>query len=106
MNRRDFIGVSAAAAASLLLSSSASSAAIPQPAVQPRIPRRRGFNLPGMGGQRARAYAESDFAWMAGWGFDFARLPLSYWSWSSRKDWMRIDEAALKPVDQAVEYGR
>jgi len=106
MNRRDFIGVSAAAAASLLLSSSASSAAIPQPAVQPRIPRRRGFNLPGMRGQRALAYAESDFAWMAGWGFDFARLPLSYWSWSSRKDWMRIDEAALKPVDQAVEYGR
>jgi endoglucanase len=107
MNRRDFIGLSAAAAAGLLLSSSASPAATPQPSGQPRIPRRRGFNLPGMpGGQRGLAFRESDFEWMAGWGFDFARLPLSYWAWSSRKDWMHIDEAALKPVDQAIEYGR
>jgi endoglucanase len=106
MNRRDFIGMSTAAAAGLLLSSSASRGATPAPAGQPRIPRRRGFNLPGTRGPRALAYAESDFEWIAGWGFDFARLPLSYWAWSSRKDWMRIDEAALKPVDQAIEYGR
>jgi endoglucanase len=107
MNRRDFFGLSVAAAAGLLLSSSAGPAATPQPAVQPRLPRRRGFNLPGMpGGQRGRVYRESDFEWMAGWGFDFARLPLSYWAWSSPKDWMRIDEVALKPVDQAIAYGR
>jgi endoglucanase len=107
MNRRDFIGLSAAAAAGLLLSSSASLAATPQPSGQPRVPRRRGFNLPALtGGQRGQTFRESDFEWMAGWGFDFARLPLSYWAWSSRKDWMHIDEAALKPVDQAIEYGR
>jgi endoglucanase len=107
MNRRDFLGLSAAAAAGLLLSSSASPAATLQPAGQPRVPRRRGFNLPPKpGGQRGLAFRESDFEWIAAWGFDFARLPLSYWAWSSRKDWMQIDEAALKPVDQAIEYGR
>jgi endoglucanase len=43
---------------------------------------------------------------MAEWGFDFARLPLSYWRWSKPTDWMNIDGAALDPVDRAVEWGR
>lgn len=96
-----------AAAGLLLLPPSARAAEAPRPTVQPRIPRRRGFNLPELsGGRRYQAIPESDFEWMAGWGFDFARLPLSYWLWSSRRDWMHIDENALKPVDQAVELGR
>jgi endoglucanase len=110
MNRRDFLGVSAAAAASLLLPARTGAATAPaaaQPADQPRLPRRRGFNLPELAsGRRGQAFHESDFEWMAGWGFDFARLPLSYWTWSSRRDWMKIDEREIAPIDQAIEYGR
>jgi len=109
MNRRDFIGSSATAAAGLLLSSHTMAAvtAAPGSSGQPSIPRWRGFNLPGWGGHAsATAPGESDFEWMAEWGFDFARLPLSYWAWTNRKDWMSIDERALAPVDQAIEYGR
>jgi endoglucanase len=74
---------------------------------QPRIPRWRGFNLTELtGGRREQRFRERDFAWMARWGFDFARLPMSYWAWSTPEDWTTIDEAALAPVDEAVEFGR
>jgi endoglucanase len=110
MNQRDFIGSSGAAAAGLLLSSRTTAAAVAAASGsrgQPHIPRWRGFNLPVLGGaQRGVALRESDFEWMAEWGFNFARLPLSYWAWTNRKDWMSIDERALAPVDQAIEYGR
>lgn len=104
MTRREFISVSAAATAGVLVSSPLAAAAV----TQPRIPRRRGFNLTELaGGLPDRTFRESDFAWMAGWGFDFARLPMSYWTWSDpKKDWMAIDEDALKPVDQAITFGQ
>lgn len=111
MNRRHFLAVSAgAAAASLLAHTHAAerqqaSAAAPRP--QPKIPRWRGFNLTELtGGQRGRSFVEADFAWMAEWGFDFARLPCSYWAWSSPQDWMKIDEAALKPLDDVMALGK
>jgi endoglucanase len=110
MNRRDFLGLSSAATAGLLLSSrpmAAAAATAPGSGGQPRIPRWRGFNLPVLAAdQHGVALRESDFEWMAAWGFDFARLPLSYWAWTNRQDWMNIDERALAPVDQAIEYGR
>ena len=108
MNRRTFIGGTTAVAAGALLSSLGRAQTAPAaPRAQPRIPRWRGFNLTALGGgKRDQAYLESDFEWMAGWGFDFARLPCSYWSWSSKEDWMSIDEKALKPLDQAIEFGR
>lgn len=52
------------------------------------------------------AYEEFDFAAMAEWGFDFARLPLSYWNWGSREDWTLIREEPLKQIDRALELGR
>lgn len=75
------------------------------------IPRWRGFNLPGRFGRPDRPYdgpawQEFDFETMAEWGFDFARLPLSYWIWGSRDDWSVIREEPLKQVDRAVELGR
>jgi endoglucanase len=107
MTRRKFIGISAAAAAGALLASRGTPRETGNPRTQPRIPRWRGFNLQGTTrGSRMLSFSESDFEWMAGWGFDFARLPLSYWAWSDPADWMRIDEDALKPVDEAVELGR
>jgi endoglucanase len=105
MTRRRFITATAAAAALLPGPARAQGAAAARP--QPRIPRWRGFNLQGAGrGGRALAYRESDFEWMAAWGFNFARLPVSYWAWSDPKDWMRIDEEALKPIDGAIEMAR
>jgi endoglucanase len=104
MTRREFLGT-AAAAAGAVLTASRSNAAAPHP--QPDIPRWRGFNLTEMNGFGGdRDFRESDFEWMAGWGFNFARLPCSYLNWSSPKDWMRIDPKGLEPLDRALELGR
>ena len=113
MRRREFLGLTAAGVASLVLAQSGCGAARVAAAPgdllrrpQPTIPRRRGFNLTELtGGQRGQRFRESDFEWMAGWGFDFARLPLSYWAWSSPADWKTIDERALAPIDEAIEFG-
>ncbi|MFT3829209.1 MAG: cellulase family glycosylhydrolase [Opitutaceae bacterium] len=111
MNRRNFLGLATTAAAGLALlpGSHAQPAGGPtcDTVPQPRIPRRRGFNLTELtGGQRGQHFRKSDFEWMAEWGFDFARLPLSYWAWSSPERWDEIDERALAPIDAAVEWGR
>src|SRR6266496_5793477 len=71
-----------------------------------RIPRWRGFNLQGrfppLGDtQSGPAFDEFDFATMAEWGFNFARLPLSYWTWGSKNDWTVIREGPLKEIDRA-----
>ncbi len=72
-----------------------------------RIPRWRGFNIQGrFGSPGGDQYPESDFAIMAEWGFDFARLPLSYWTWTHRDSWFNINEAALKDIDKVIEFGR
>ena len=74
-----------------------------------RLPRWRGFNLLEKftkwdGGNPP--YQESDFAAMAEWGFDFARLPTSYLCWTDPKDWLKLQEPELKHIDGAVELGR
>ena len=43
---------------------------------------------------------------MEEWGFDFARLPLSYQCWTESEDWLKLREAELKDIDKAVEFGR
>jgi endoglucanase len=75
------------------------------------IPRWRGFNLQGRFPSPghpydAPAFDEFDFATMGEWGFDFARLPLSYWVWGSRDDWTVIREEPLKQIDRAVDLGK
>ena len=75
------------------------------------IPRWRGFNLQGRFPSPghpydAPAFDEFDFATMGEWGFDFARLPLSYWDWGSRDDWTVIREEPLKQIDRAVDLGK
>lgn len=76
-----------------------------------RIPRWRGFNLQGRLAMpdrpyEGRAYEEFDFATMVEWGFNFARLPPSYWGWGSRDDWSVIPEEPLNEIDRAVDLGR
>lgn len=110
MKRRDFLKVSAASATCTLLADRLGTQAVSAPGInpgQPSIPRWRGFNLTElMRGDHSQHYRESDFQWMARWGFNFVRLPCSYWTWSSTDNWMTIDEAALQPFDQAIEFGR
>jgi endoglucanase len=104
INRRSFLAQAVPVAASLL-TSSVHARLVPRP--QPKIPRWRGFNLTELaGGQRGQSYQESDFSWMAEWGFNFARLPCSYWTWSDKNDWMTIDEASLQPLDRAIALGK
>ncbi len=73
-----------------------------------KIPRWRGFNLQEMfgWGRKPTWFREQDFEIIADWGFDFVRLPMSYWNWADRNDWLNIDERPLKFVDQAIELGK
>jgi endoglucanase len=121
MDRRSFVkgaallpGACGIGVSSILNAAMANAATIPETdgeITAKHIPRWRGFNLQGRFGYAGRpydgpAYEEFDFATMADWGFDFTRLPLSYWAWGSRDDWSLIREEPLKKIDQAVELGK
>ena len=72
------------------------------------LPRWRGFNLLEMySANRSTPFAAEDFRWIAGWGFDFVRLPLSYTHWLQGDDPFRIDEdgPGLAQLDRAIELG-
>lgn len=79
------------------------------------FPRWRGFNLLGMFTSKTSKYynfrspgyfCEEDFKMMADWGFDFARLPLSYRVWSSVDNPFEINEEKLAPLDEAIYFGK
>ena len=114
MDRRSFVKslavlpVVGRAAASALL---ADSPPVGDDITAKRIPRWRGFNLQGRFPDPdqpllGHAYEEFDFATMAEWRFDFARLPLSYWVWGSRDNWNVVREEPLKEIDRAVDLGK
>lgn len=74
--------------------------------VQNRLPRWRGFNLLEMFMTNFDAsFREEDFRWMAEWGFNFVRIPMTYEFWIEDKDPFRISGAMLERVDRAVELG-
>lgn len=103
MNRRTFLHTTLAASTTL---SASAGAPIPPKNV---LPRWRGFNLlEKFVHQNAGPYQERDFEWIANWGFDFVRLPMSYRCWASGDPatWTQLNEAVLKEVDQAVAFGR
>lgn len=76
------------------------------PAANP-LPRWRGFNLLEMFTTRSDGeFREDDFRWIAGWGFDFVRLPMCYLLWVEGGDPFKVNEAALGKVDRAVDLGR
>jgi endoglucanase len=71
------------------------------------LPRWRGFNLlEKFTSNHNSPFQELDFEWIAGWGFDFVRLPLSYRCWAEANDWLNLKENDLKEIDQAVEFGQ
>src|SRR5947209_18382863 len=106
MNRRHFIKVSAAVAGFVSRATAVTSEQEPEPGAA-KLPRWRGFNLlEKFFADRHRPFVEADFAYMAEWGFNFARLPLSYRCWCPGTDWHTLREPVLKDIDQAVEFGR
>jgi len=111
MNRRQFLHITASSvagcAAGVAARESQSAEAKEKTVSAARLPRWRGFNLLEKFTERGNApFRESDFEWMAEWGFDFVRLPLSYRCWNDGTDWRQLKEPVLKEIDQAVEFGR
>jgi endoglucanase len=106
MNRREFLRSTALTVAAVTLPVGA---AEPVPATARRLPRWRGFNLLEKFTKWPKGnppFREKDFAILNEWGFDFVRLPMSYLCWTDPQDWLKLSEAELKDVDQAVEFGR
>ncbi len=104
MRRREFIKTGTVLTAATL---SSSCGTLFKPA-ELSYSKYRGFNLLakfGTWGPRQR-FNEEDFEIMADWGFDFARIPMSYWNWASKEDWYGIDEDVLKDIDEVVELGK
>jgi endoglucanase len=114
MHRRRFLaslagaGMAAVSAPRILSSEAPTITDLHSASLQP-IPRYRGFNLQWEGdpGDTIHpAFEESDFAMMQEWGFNFARLPLSYWIWGKATDWTYINDEPLTQIDRAVELGK
>lgn len=110
MNRRQFLQSAGALALVAATSPTPSLGAAEKGAVSARhLPRWRGFNLTEKCIKQAQGnppFRESDFVLLAEWGFDFARLPLSYLCWTDPNDPLKVRESDLKDIDAAVELGR
>ena len=107
LNRRDFVKQASAIAAAGLLTPTILRAA-EAPVAGKKLPRWRGFNLleKFIVQVANKPFREEDFAWIAGWGFNFVRLPMSYLCWSDPKNWREFREPVLKEIDAAVALGR
>jgi endoglucanase len=108
MQRRDFLKMTSLGALAGLAGISVSHGSEQESVkLAHKLPRWRGFNLLEMFmvAQRAR-FVETDFQWMAEWGFDFARLPMDYRCWTDATDPYKLDDRVLGDIDQAVEFGR
>jgi endoglucanase len=109
MQRREFLKTSAGAAATVAaLSMHQLASAASAPARSDSL--WRGFNLLEFfrGHGPPQPFRESDFELMAEWGFNFARIPMSYWHWSQPDpaQWMTIDEEPFELLDRVIDLGR
>ena len=104
MERRDFLKTMSLATGSLILGGT-SSCMLAKKSVKDE--KWRGFNLLNYftAGWPA-PFEEWEFQWIADWGFNFVRLPLSYWNWSKPGKYYEMNEAVLEDIDRAVEWGR
>ncbi len=109
MNRRTFVRTTSCAVALAATPVALPAAELPTP-IASKLPRWRGFNLLEKFTQQRNGnppFREDDFAMMAEFGFNFARLPMSYRCWTDPNDWTKLSrEEELKHIDQAVELGR
>ena len=69
--------------------------------------RLRGFNLQGKYNAEStnRGFLESDFQMIQEFGFNFARLPIDYRTYTLSGDWYNYSESALQQIDEAIEWG-
>lgn len=103
LNRRDFIKTVAAGSAAV----SAGRQACAEQRAGDAVSRWRGVNITEKLNASAKGpFRELDFAWLAEFGFNFARLPMDYRCWTRPDDWSALDEAELREIDDAVAYGR
>jgi len=108
MTRRAFVK-SVAAAAAL---GAAGRKVLAEPALPAasaaKLPRWRGFNLleKFIARNLNAPFREQDFEWIASWGFNFVRLPMSYHCWSDPAHWREIREPVMREIDGALELGR
>lgn len=111
LSRRQWLARSSAltlgAALAPHMQSLADDGPLPEPSPR-KLPRWRGFNLLSMFnvGRKEGGFPEKDFEIIAGLGFDFVRLPLDYRFWADPKDWRKVRDDALEPIDRAIEYGK
>lgn len=107
MHRRDFLKTAAAGVAAAAFSPVASAAEPTTEQLAKKLPRWRGFNLlEKFNAGRNQPFVEDDFRWIAGWGFDFVRLPMDYRCWTDAADPYKLNEKVLAEIDRAVEFGR
>ena len=114
INRREFIKTSVAASVLTTAGISCQQKKKPADVIENQdinasnIPRWRGFNLleKFIATRMNDPFRESDFEIMAEMGFDFVRLPMSYWCWSDPNNWKELREKPLKEIDEAVEFGK
>lgn len=116
-SRREFLKIVAATSAFTLISGNHFSAfGISSPAFKKQsdhnmtvqnLPVWKGFNLLNKFNSHSQSpFSEQDFEMVAEWGFNFLRIPLSYWCWSSEDDWYTVNEKVLREIDHAVELGK
>lgn len=113
IDRRQFIKTAAVATAAFSLPGWAAQCQSP---VKNAIPRWRGFNILDFFTPRPFTYSsltEQDFKWMADWGFDFVRFPMSYPGYLTYnqqsgvpitpEQTVQFSEEAIEVVERTVE---
>lgn len=109
MKRRTFLQTTALATAAITSGQVFTARAATTTELAAKLPRWRGFNLTEKFVARPGGnppFPDSDFALLHEWGFDFARLPMSYLCWSSHENMREMREPELKHLDEAVASGR
>lgn len=112
-NRRHFLKTSALFTAGIGLTGTQSFSEVPAKLENP-LPRWRGFNLLDFfspEAERGRKNKKEYFQWMADWGFDFVRVPISYPSYLKfdrskpilPEEVLNFDEKRLQEIDQLVD---
>ena len=105
LTRRELIKLGAAAIVPLALGRVGLAADDKQTPLFSHLPRWRGFNLLEKFTLALNApYVETDFDMIAGWGFDFVRLPADYRCWTEASG--KYKEPILREIDQAIAAGR
>ena len=108
MRRRDFLNTTLLGAAAVAVGRAGLVRAESETvSLAKKLPRWRGFNLlEKFQAADNKPFLETDFQWMAEWGFDFVRLPMDYRCWTDKQDPYKFNEKVLAEIDRAVEWGK